>query len=285
MKLTSLGKSLYYDETLEKYLSEIDKYKLIDKEMEKRLARKVKKGNKAALQKLVRSNLRFVVSVAKKYQNRGLTLIDLISEGNMGLIRAAQKFDEEKDIRFISYAVWWIRQAILQALAEQSRVFRVPLSRAGSLYKIGKKADIMTQEMMRAPTMEELSEGLDMSLNEVEETLSITQKPLSLETPPPNIEDTRLTEYLADDDQVSPDEQAMESVRYDEIQRILDTLGEREAQVIRLYYGLGGKPPLTLEEIGKIMGITRERVRQIKERALHRLRHISRSRRLRPFLS
>ncbi len=285
MKLTSLGKSLYYDETLEKYLSEIDKYKLIDKEMEKRLARKVKKGNKAALQKLVRSNLRFVVSVAKKYQNRGLTLIDLISEGNMGLIRAAQKFDEEKDIRFISYAVWWIRQAILQALAEQSRVFRVPLSRAGSLYKIGKKADIMTQEMMRAPTMEELSEGLDMSLSEVEETLSITQKPLSLETPPPNIEDTRLTEYLADDDQVSPDEQAMESVRYDEIQRILDTLGEREAQVIRLYYGLGGKPPLTLEEIGKIMGITRERVRQIKERALHRLRHISRSRRLRPFLS
>jgi len=285
VKLTSLGKSLYYDETLEKYLSEIDKYKLIDKEMEKRLARKVKKGNKAALQKLVRSNLRFVVSVAKKYQNRGLTLIDLISEGNMGLIRAAQKFDEEKDIRFISYAVWWIRQAILQALAEQSRVFRVPLSRAGSLYKIGKKADIMTQEMMRAPTMEELSEGLDMSLSEVEETLSITQKPLSLETPPPNIEDTRLTEYLADDDQVSPDEQAMESVRYDEIQRILDTLGEREAQVIRLYYGLGGKPPLTLEEIGKIMGITRERVRQIKERALHRLRHISRSRRLRPFLS
>ncbi len=285
MKLSSLGKSLYYDETLEKYLSEIDKYKLIDKEMEKRLARKIKKGNKAALQKLVRSNLRFVVSVAKKYQNRGLTLIDLISEGNMGLIRAAQKFDEEKDIRFISYAVWWIRQAILQALAEQSRVFRVPLSRAGSLYKIGKKADIMTQEMGRAPTMEELSEGLDMNLNEVEETLSITQKPLSLDTPPPNIEDTRLTEYLADDDQVSPDEQAMESVRYDEIQRILDTLGEREAQVIRLYYGLGGKPPLTLEEIGKIMGITRERVRQIKERALHRLRHISRSRRLRPFLS
>jgi len=287
VKLSSLGKSLYYDETLEKYLSEIDKYPLIDKDMEKQLARKIKKGNKAGLQKLVRSNLRFVVSVAKKYQNRGLTLIDLISEGNMGLIRAAQKFDEEKDIRFISYAVWWIRQAILQALAEQSRVFRVPLSRAGSLYKIGKKADIMTQEMGRAPTMEELSEGLDMNLNEVEETLSITQKPLSLETPPPNIEDTRLTEYLADDDQVSPDEEAMESVRLDEIQRILDTLGDREAQVIRLYYGLGEdeKPPLTLEEIGKIMGITRERVRQIKERALHRLRHISRSRRLRQFLS
>jgi RNA polymerase primary sigma factor len=280
-----LGKSLYYDETLEKYLSEIDRYPLIDKATEKDLARKIKKGNKVALQKLVRSNLRFVVSVAKKYQNRGLTLIDLISEGNMGLIRAAQKFDEEKDIRFISYAVWWIRQAILQALAEQSRVFRVPLSRAGSLYKIGKKTDLMTQEMGRAPTMEELSQGLDMNLSEVEETLSITQKPLSLETPPPNIEDTRLTEYLADEDQVSPDDEAMESVRYDEIQRILDTLGEREAQVIRLYFGLGEEPPLTLEEIGKIMGITRERVRQIKERALHRLRHISRSRRLKPFLT
>lgn len=285
MKLSTLGKSLYYDETLEKYLSEIDKYPLIDKSTEKELARKIKKGDKVALQKLVRSNLRFVVSVAKKYQNRGLTLIDLISEGNMGLIRAAQKFDEQKDIRFISYAVWWIRQAILQALAEQSRVFRVPLSRAGSLYKIGKKADLMTQEMGRVPTMEELSEGLDMNPNEVEETLSITQKPLSLETPPPNIEDTRLTEYLADEEQASPDEMAMESVRYDEIQRILDTLGEREAQVIRLYFGLGEKPPLTLEEIGKIMGITRERVRQIKERALHRLRHISRSRRLRPFIS
>ncbi len=285
MKFSSLGKYLYYDETLEKYLSEIDKYPLIDKEREKSLARRIKKGDKAALQRLVRSNLRFVVSVAKKYQNRGLTLIDLISEGNMGLIRAAQKFDEKKDIRFISYAVWWIRQAILQALAEQSRVFRVPLSRAGSLYKIGKKADLMTQEMGRAPTLKELSQGLDMDLSEVEETLSITQKPLSLETPPPNIEDTRLTEYLADEDQASPDELAMESVRYDEIQRILDTLGEREAKVIRLYFGLGGQPPLTLEDIGKIMGITRERVRQIKERALHRLRHISRSRRLRPFIS
>ena len=285
MKFSSLGKSLYYDETLEKYLSEIDRYPLIDKETEKVLARRIKRGDNAALQKLVRSNLRFVVSVAKKYQNRGLTLIDLISEGNMGLIRAAQKFDETKDIRFISYAVWWIRQAILQALAEQSRIFRVPLSRAGSLYKIGKKADIMTQEMGRMPTMEELSQGLDMSLSEVEETLSMTQKPLSLETPPPTIEDTRLTEYLADEDQMSPDAIAMESVRYDEIQRILDTLGEREARVIRLYFGLGEEPPRTLEEIGKVMGITRERVRQIKERALHRLRHISRSRRLKPFLT
>src|SRR5687768_10362038 len=270
--------------SLDQYLREISRYPLIPQEEEVRLAQRIRVGEAEALDKLVRSNLRFVVSVAKKYQNQGVSLSDLINEGNLGLIRAAHKFDETKGIKFISYAVWWIRQAILQALAEQSRIVRVPLNRAGTLHRIGKRASSLLQELGREPTHEEIAEGMDITEEEVAKTMSISQTHLSLDAPMTPGEDNKLLDYLPDTLNPTPDEQTLEKALTDAVQESLSQLKEREAKILRLYFGLGESEPMTLEEIGAVLGITRERVRQIKEKALSRLRHASRKRALESFL-
>ncbi|MBW3661053.1 MAG: sigma-70 family RNA polymerase sigma factor [Gemmatimonadetes bacterium] len=282
----ALGKSrkTSFDEgSLDLYLKEISRYPLITRDEEARLARRIRDGDQAALEKLVRSNLRFVVSVAKKYQNQGVSLADLINEGNVGLIRAAHKFDETKGIKFISYAVWWIRQAILQALAEQSRIVRVPLNRAGTLHRIGRRSNALLQELGREPSAEEIAKGLDISIEEVRKTLAISQSHLSLDAPLTPGEDNKLLDYLPDDYNPTPDDHAFDRAMKDTIQQSLGTLKAREAKILRLYYGLDGDESMTLEEIGSVLGITRERVRQIKEKALARLRHASRARALESF--
>ncbi|MDP2484017.1 MAG: sigma-70 family RNA polymerase sigma factor [Candidatus Palauibacterales bacterium] len=271
--------------SLDQYLREISRYPLIPQTEEVTLAQGIRKGDAESLDKLVRSNLRFVVSVAKKYQNQGVSLADLINEGNLGLIRAAHKFDETKGIKFISYAVWWIRQAILQALAEQSRIVRVPLNRAGTLHRIGKKTAMLLQELGREPTPAEIAEGMDISMEEVQKTLSISQAHLSLDAPMTPGEDNRLLDYLPDTQHAGSDSETFEHALTEGIEEVLSTLKEREAKILRLYFGLDGPEPMTLEEIGTLLGITRERVRQIKEKALSRLRHVSRARSLESFLS
>jgi len=270
--------------SLDQYLREISQYPLITREDEAFLAQRIKTGCEESLDKLVRSNLRFVVSVAKKYQNQGVSLSDLINEGNLGLIRAAHKFDETKGIKFISYAVWWIRQAILQALAEQSRIVRVPLNRAGTLHRIGKRSSALLQELGREPTVEEIAEGMDISQEEVAKTLSISQSHLSLDAPLTPGEDNKLLDYLPDTQNPGPDDETFERALTESIEEVLSTLKEREARILRLYFGLDGQEPMTLEEIGGLLGITRERVRQIKEKALARLRHVSRAKALESFL-
>jgi RNA polymerase primary sigma factor len=271
--------------SLDQYLREISRYPLIPQTEEVTLAQGIHRGDAESLDKLVRSNLRFVVSVAKKYQNQGVSLADLINEGNLGLIRAAHKFDETKGIKFISYAVWWIRQAILQALAEQSRIVRVPLNRAGTLHRIGKKSSMLLQELGREPTPAEIAEGMDISMEEVRKTLSISQGHLSLDAPMTPGEDNRLLDYLPDTQHAGSDSETFEHALTEGIEEVLATLKEREARILRLYFGLEGPEPMTLEEIGTLLGITRERVRQIKEKALSRLRHVSRARSLESFLS
>ena len=285
MRLSSTRKTSVDEGSLDQYLREISRYPLITREEEVVLAQAIKTGNEESLDKLVRSNLRFVVSVAKKYQNQGVSLSDLINEGNLGLIRAAHKFDETKGIKFISYAVWWIRQAILQALAEQSRIVRVPLNRAGTLHRIGKRSSALQQELGREPTVEEIAEGMDISQEEVAKTLSISQSHLSLDAPLTPGEDNKLLDYLPDTQNAGPDQETFERALTDSIEEVLSTLKDREAKILRLYFGLEGQEPMTLEEIGSMMGITRERVRQIKEKALARLRHVSRARALESFLS
>jgi RNA polymerase primary sigma factor len=285
MRLSSARKTAVDEGSLDQYLREISQYPLITREEEVELAKSIKSGSEESLDKLVRSNLRFVVSVAKKYQNQGVSLSDLINEGNLGLIRAAHKFDETKGIKFISYAVWWIRQAILQALAEQSRIVRVPLNRAGTLHRIGKRSSALQQELGREPTVEEIAEGMDISQEEVAKTLSISQSHLSLDAPLTPGEDNKLLDYLPDTQNAGPDQETFERALTDSIEEVLSTLKEREAKILRLYFGLDGQEPMTLEEIGSMMGITRERVRQIKEKALARLRHVSRARALESFLS
>ncbi len=270
--------------SLDQYLREISKYSLLKREDEVELAVKIHVGDAEALDKLVRSNLRFVVSVAKKYQNQGVSLSDLINEGNLGLIRAAHKFDETKGIKFISYAVWWIRQAILQALAEQSRIVRVPLNRAGTLHRIGKRSSALQQELGREPTIDEIAEGMDIPKDEVAKTLAISRSHLSLDAPLTPGEDNKLLDYLADEDSPGPDDQTFERALSNSIEEVLKTLKEREAKILRLYFGLDSQEAMTLEEIGGLLGITRERVRQIKEKALARLRHVSRARSLESFL-
>ena len=257
----------YRDEerSLDLYLKEIGETPLIDAKEEVRLAKKIKQGDKRALEALTKANLRFVVSVAKQYQNQGLSLADLINEGNIGLIKAAKRFDETRGFKFISYAVWWIRQAILQALAEQSRIVRLPLNRVGTLHKIGKE--------------------LDLSENEVSDTLKISNSHLSLDAPFSQSEDNSLIDILEDEFQPSPDEALMDNSLRIEIEKALDTLTPREAEVINLYFGLNHEKALTLEEIGARFSLTRERVRQIKEKAIRRLRHASRSRSLRAYLN
>src|SRR5215471_7243609 len=285
MAATGSKKSSYEEGSLDQYLRDISVYPLISRDEEVRLAQPIRDGSQESLDKLVRSNLRFVVSVAKKYQNQGVSLSDLINEGNLGLIRAAHKFDETKGIKFISYAVWWIRQAILQALAEQSRIVRVPLNRAGTLHRIGKRSSALLQELGREPTVEEIAEGMDISEEEVAKTLSISQAHLSLDAPLTPGEDNKLLDYLPDTQNPGPDDEIFEHALTESIEGVLSTLKEREAKILRLYFGLEGQEPMTLEEIGSLLGITRERVRQIKEKALARLRHVSRARALESFLS
>ena len=270
--------------SLDQYLRDISRYALITREEEAALARRIRTGDQEALDKLVRSNLRFVVSVAKKYQNQGVSLSDLINEGNLGLIRAAHKFDETKGIKFISYAVWWIRQAILQALAEQSRIVRVPLNRAGTLHRIGKRANVLLQELGREATHAEIAAGTELTEEEVAKTMAISQGHLSLDAPLTPGEDNKLLDYLPDDVSAAPDEQTFEKALTEAIEESLSSLKEREAKILRLYFGIDGEEPMTLEQIGALLGITRERVRQIKEKALSRLRHVSRARSLESFL-
>ncbi|HUE77638.1 MAG TPA: sigma-70 family RNA polymerase sigma factor [Longimicrobiales bacterium] len=284
MSFTGTRKSKYEESSLDQYLKEISAYSLLTREEEVELAQGIRRGEAEALDKLVRSNLRFVVSVAKKYQNQGVALSDLINEGNLGLIRAAHKFDETKGIKFISYAVWWIRQAILQALAEQSRIVRVPLNRAGALHRIGKRSSMLLQELGREPTVEELADELDLSEDEVRRTLSLSQTHLSLDAPLTPGEDNRLLDYLPDQFSPGPDDETYDRALLDTVEEALGTLKEREAKILRLYFGLDGQEPMTLEEIGSLLGITRERVRQIKEKALLRLRHASRARFLETFM-
>ena len=269
---------------MEKYLQEIGEVELLDPEEEIALARAIKEGDQEALEKLTKANLRFVVSVAKQYQNQGLSLGDLINEGNLGLIKAARRFDETRGFKFISYAVWWIRQSILQALAEQSRVVRLPLNRVGALNKIGKAFSNLEQEFEREPSPEEIAEQLDMTTFEVTDTLKMSGRHLSMDAPFNQGEDNRLLDILHNDRAPSPDHGLMEESLKNEVERALQTLSRREAEVVRLYFGLNREHPLTLEEIGEKFNLTRERVRQIKEKAIRRLRHTSRSKTLRSYL-
>ena len=274
-------------QSLDRYLQEIGKVELLTPDMEIELAKRIKKGGaegERALEALVKANLRFVVSVAKQYQNQGLSLGDLINEGNLGLIKAAKRFDETRGFKFISYAVWWIRQSILQALAEQSRIVRLPLNRVGALNKIGKKFSELEQKYEREPTASEIAEELEMTMSEVTETIKISGRHLSVDAPFAQGEDNRLLDVLTNETQPSPDNGLMSESLKIEVRRALSTLSEREAEVIRLYFGLDREHSLTLEEIGECFNLTRERVRQIKEKAIRRLRHTSRSKALRAYL-
>ena len=270
--------------SLDKYLQEIGKVDLITADEEVELAQKTKAGDRVALEKLTKANLRFVVSVAKQYQNQGLSLPDLINEGNLGLIKAAQRFDETRGFKFISYAVWWIRQSILQALAEQSRIVRLPLNKIGSINKINKAYATLEQEHERAPSAEEISELLDMSESDVKESMKNSGRHVSMDAPLVEGEDSNLYDVLNTGESPSPDGELMtESLRI-EIERALQTLTPREADLIRLYFGLNGAHPMTLEEIGETFDLTRERVRQIKEKAIRRLKHTSRSKILKSYI-
>lgn len=303
--MTKIGKkvNIRANQSLERYLQEIGEVELLNTEEEIRLAKiinykpeddpEVKDGQnpkynpreqQEALEKLTQANLRFVVSVAKQYQNQGLSLGDLINEGNLGLIKAAQRFDETRGFKFISYAVWWIRQSILQALAEQSRVVRLPLNRVGALNKIGKAYNVLEQEYEREPSAEEIAEQLDMHVTEVTDTLKMSGRHLSMDAPFSQGEDNRLLDIIHNDVQPPPDSILMDESLRKDIDRSLATLSPREAQVIRLYFGIGIENALTLEEIGEKFRLTRERVRQIKEKAIRRLRHTSRSKALRAYL-
>ena len=269
------------------YLQEIGRVDLLNSVMEIDLAKKIKAegpDSQRALEILVKANLRFVVSVAKQYQNQGLSLGDLINEGNLGLIKAARRFDETRGFKFISYAVWWIRQSILQALAEQSRIVRLPLNRVGALNKIGKKFSQLEQEFEREPTAHELADKLDMSSSEVSETLKISGRHLSVDQPFAQGEDNRLLDVLQDATQTPPDSMLMTDSLKTEVDRALSCLSSREREVLELYFGLNELHPLTLEEIGERFQLTRERVRQIKEKAIRRLRHAGKSKPLRSYL-
>jgi RNA polymerase primary sigma factor len=272
------------NQSLDKYLSEIAKVDLITADQEVELAKRIKEGDDIALQKLAKANLRFVVSVAKQYQNHGMTLGDLINEGNVGLIRAASRFDETRGFKFISYAVWWIRQAIMQALAEQSRMVRLPLNRVSSLNKIARASAELEQKYEREPTSEELAGVLEMNPREIEENKLISARSVSVDAPFVVGEDNSLLDVLADKNEETPDQDLINRSLKQEIARSLATLTLREADVIVSYFGLNGTPPMTLEEIGVKFSLTRERVRQIKEKATRRLRHSSRSKLLKSYL-
>jgi RNA polymerase primary sigma factor len=270
--------------SLDKYLQEIGRVELITAEEEVELAQKIKAGDERALDKLTKANLRFVVSVSKQYQNQGLTLPDLINEGNLGLIKAAKRFDETRGFKFISYAVWWIRQSILQALAEQSRIVRLPLNKIGSINKINKAYAVLEQKFERPPTAEEISELVELSITEVKQSLKNTGRHISMDAPLIEGEDSSLYDVMGSEDSPNPDADLMlESLR-EEIRRALDTLTPREADVVSSYFGLNGGYAMTLEEIGEKFDLTRERVRQIKEKAVRRLKQTSRSKILKTYL-
>ncbi|MEQ9440170.1 MAG: sigma-70 family RNA polymerase sigma factor [Cyclobacteriaceae bacterium] len=271
-------------QSLDKYLQEIGKVDLLTPDEEVDLAKRIRSGDQLALEKLTKANLRFVVSVAKQYQNQGLTLGDLINEGNLGLIKAAQRFDETRGFKFISYAVWWIRQSILQALAEQSRIVRLPLNRVGSLNKISKTFSELEQKYEREPSPDELADVLEVSTNEVVDTMKISGRHVSMDAPFVQGEENSLLDVLENDSENTPDSSLMNDSLRKEVQRALSTLTQREADVISLYFGLNGEHAMTLEEIGEKFNLTRERVRQIKEKAIRRLRHTSRSKALKPYL-
>ena len=270
--------------SLDKYLQEIGRVDLITADEEVELAQRIKAGDVAALEKLTKANLRFVVSVAKQYQNQGLTLPDLINEGNLGLIKAAQRFDETRGFKFISYAVWWIRQSILQALAEQSRIVRLPLNKIGSINKINKMYAYLEQANERVPSAEEIARELDMSVNDVKESMKNAGRHISMDAPLVEGEDSNLYDVIRSNESPNPDKSLILDSLRTEIERARETLTPREPDVIRLYFGLGDQHAMTLEEIGETFDLTRERVRQIKEKAIRRLKHTSRSKILKTYL-
>ena len=288
MRQLKISKQVTNRETasLDKYLSEIARVELITAEEEVELARRIKQGDNDALEKLTKANLRFVVSVSKQYQNQGLSLPDLINEGNLGLIKAAQRFDETRGFKFISYAVWWIRQSILQAIAEQSRIVRLPLNKIGSINKINRAFSRLEQEFERAPSAAELAEVLEMTLEEVKQSLANSGRHLSMDAPLNQDDEnsSSLYDVIQGDEENMTDGAIMADSLKREVQNTLNTLTAREADVIRLYFGLSGRQPMTLEEIGMEFGLTRERVRQIKEKALRRLKHTGRSKDLQAYL-
>jgi RNA polymerase primary sigma factor len=286
MRQLKITKSITNRESasLDKYLQEIGREELITAEEEVILAVKIRAGDQQALEKLTKSNLRFVVSVAKQYQNQGLSLPDLINEGNLGLIKAAKRFDETRGFKFISYAVWWIRQSILQALAEQSRIVRLPLNQVGSLNKINKAYSRLEQQFEREPSAEELSEILELPQDKVADTMRVSGRHVSMDAPFVNGEENSLLDVLVNHDSPRADNELMNESLQREIERSLSTLTERERDVVRLFFGIGINHGLTLEEIGAKFDLTRERVRQIKEKAIRRLRHNSRSKLLKTYL-
>jgi len=264
------------DGSLAIYLREIGKNRTLQAEEEADAAVRIRKGERKALEKLVKANLRFVVSVARNYQNQGLPLSDLINEGNLGLIRAAKRFDEKKNFKFISYAVWWIRQAILQALAEQSRIIKLPLNRVGTIHKIGKTQGRLEQKFRRLPNVQEIAEDLNIDEADVQETIKIGNSHMSLDAPLQQGNDSKLMDLLTDQNQERPDDGVMEMSLHEEINRTLDTLSEREKEVVKMYFGIGEETSHTLEEIGQRFNLTRERARQIKEKAINRLKRSAR---------
>ncbi|MEJ6734445.1 MAG: sigma-70 family RNA polymerase sigma factor [Flavobacteriales bacterium] len=270
--------------SLDKYLQEIGRVDLITAEEEVELAQRIKAGDELALEKLTKANLRFVVSVAKQYQNQGLSLPDLINEGNLGLIKAARRFDETRGFKFISYAVWWIRQSILQALAEQSRIVRLPLNKIGSINKINKAYAELEQEFERPPTAEEVAKKLDLTEEEVKQAMKNSGRHVSMDAPLIEGEDSNMYNVIGSEDSPNPDEGLMIDSLRQEISRALATLTPREGEVVRAYFGLNGEHAMTLEEIGEAFDLTRERVRQIKEKAIRRLKHTSRSKILKTYL-
>lgn len=288
MRQLKITKQITNRETasLDKYLQEIGKVDLITADEEVELARKIKEGDALALEKLTKANLRFVVSVSKQYQNQGLSLPDLINEGNLGLIKAAQRFDETRGFKFISYAVWWIRQSILQALAEQSRIVRLPLNKIGTINKINKAFSALEQEFEREPSIDEIAAVLDLPEPDVKESMKNSARHVSMDAPLPSGEDDNRNMYdvMQGNDSPSPEGALMHESLRREIERSLSTLTAREADVIRLYFGLSGEHAMTLEEIGEKFDLTRERVRQIKEKAIRRLKHTSRSKILKSYL-
>lgn len=270
--------------SLDKYLHEIGKVELISAEEEVELARRIRKGEKEALNKLINANLRFVVSVSKQYQNQGLSLPDLINEGNLGLIKAAQRFDETRGFKFISYAVWWIRQSILQALAEQARIVRLPLNKIGSINKINKTFAELEQRFEREPTVLEIAQALELAPNDIKESIKTSGRHVSMDAPISPDDEGNMYDVLYNEDNPYPDRELLNESLRKEIERALATLTYREANIVRLYFGLNGKHPHTLEEIGEEFNLTRERVRQIKEKAIKRLKHSTRNRILKTYL-
>jgi RNA polymerase primary sigma factor len=286
MRQLKITKQVMNRETasLDKYLQEIGKVELITAEEEVALAQRIKQGDRAALEKLTKANLRFVVSVSKQYQNQGLSLPDLINEGNLGLIKAAQRFDETRGFKFISYAVWWIRQSILQALAEQSRIVRLPLNKIGSINKINKAYARLEQIFEREPNAEEIAEVLEVSETEVKESMKNAGRHVSMDAPLIQDEENNMYDVLRSEEAITPETELLYESLRKEIDRAISTLTQREMDVVKLYFGLNGSHPMTLEEIGEKFDLTRERVRQIKEKAIRRLKHNSRSKILKSYL-